>query len=142
MFKTLPAGAGSMVPSTALRRSDIMPMTPKLASFVIDCSDPTKLAEFYRIATGWEVAHADADSAQLRDGGSVGLSFQRIEGYEGPAWPDKSKHYHLDLVTADVEASVRELCAAGAVKPEFQPGGGDWTVLADPEGHLFCVCPA
>ncbi|WP_160330419.1 VOC family protein [Sphaerimonospora mesophila] len=28
----------------------------------------------------------------------------------------------------------------GATKPQFQPGDG-WIVLADPEGHLFCVCP-
>lgn len=118
-----------------------MPATPRLASFVVDCADPAKLAEFYRLATGWEVTHADADSAQLSDGGGVGLSFQRIEGYQGPGWPDDAKHCHLDLVAADVEASVGELCAAGAVRPEFQPGGEDWTVLADPEGHLFCVCP-
>jgi hypothetical protein len=27
----------------------------------------------------------------------------------------------------------------GATKPDFQPGGGDWIVLQDPEGHLFCL---
>lgn len=117
-----------------------MPATTRLSTFAIDCADPARMAEFYQLATGWKITHLDADNAQLSDGGVI-LGFQRIEGYRGPDWPDDAKHYHLDLVTADVETSVRELCAAGAVKPEFQPGGEDWTVLADPEGHLFCVCP-
>jgi hypothetical protein len=29
----------------------------------------------------------------------------------------------------------------GAVKPDFQPDEASYVVLADPEGHLFCVCP-
>jgi predicted enzyme related to lactoylglutathione lyase len=117
-----------------------MPVSPKLAAIVIDCADPVKLAEFYRLATGWEITHADADSAQLSDGGAVGLSLQRIDGYQGPGWPDDAKHCHLDLTSSDVDESVRALLAAGAVKPDFQPGGAEWTVLADPEGHLVCVC--
>jgi hypothetical protein len=115
-------------------------MTPKLAAIVIDCADPVKLAEFYRLATGWEITHADADSAQLSDGSAVGLRLQRVEGYQGPGWPDDAKQLHLDLSTSDVDGSVRELLAAGATKPDFQPGGADWTVLAGPEGHLVCVC--
>jgi len=27
-------------------------------------------------------------------------------------------------------------------KPRFQPGGALWTVLTDPAGHPFCLCPA
>ncbi|ADD44000.1 VOC family protein [Stackebrandtia nassauensis] len=114
--------------------------TTKLSAFVIDCADPVMLAEFYRAATGWDITHSDADSAQLSDGGTVGLGFQRIAGYQGPGWPDDAKQYHLDLSSADVDATVDRLLAIGARKPDFQPGGEDWTVLADPEGHLFCVC--
>jgi len=29
----------------------------------------------------------------------------------------------------------------GATRPQFQPGDGDWTVLADPAGHVFCLVP-
>ncbi|CCH29766.1 hypothetical protein BN6_24520 [Saccharothrix espanaensis DSM 44229] len=24
-------------------------------------------------------------------------------------------------------------------KPDFEPGDGNWLLLADPEGHLFCI---
>ncbi|MGV9599187.1 VOC family protein [Streptosporangium sandarakinum] len=34
---------------------------------------------------------------------------------------------------------MKEPPAPGATRPEFQPGGDDWTVLADPEEHPFCV---
>jgi len=109
-----------------------------LSTVIIDCADPKALAAFYAKVTGWPVTSGDADSASLGEG-PVGLGFQRVEGYKGPAWPDDAKHFHFDFSVPDVAAAVKELVAAGATVPEFQPGGEDWTVLADPEGHLFCI---
>lgn len=37
---------------------------------------------------------------------------------------------------------IGETKVGGAIKPDFQPGEGRWTVLADPEGHLFCITTA
>jgi hypothetical protein len=37
--------------------------------------------------------------------------------------------------------TTAELLALGATRPEFQPGNGDWVVLADPAGHVFCLVP-
>ncbi|KAB8194900.1 VOC family protein [Nonomuraea phyllanthi] len=112
--------------------------TTTLASVVFDCADPAALAAFYAKATGWRVGSGDADFAVL-EGGPVSVAFQRVEGYRGPGWPDDAKHAHLDLKVADVETATKDLAALGATVPEFQPGGGDWTVLLDPEGHPFCV---
>ena len=109
-----------------------------LRSIVLDSADPRALAEFYSKATGWPVTSADDDWAAVGDG-PVTMGFQLVEGYRGPGWPDPAKHAHLDFRTADPAAAVDQLVAAGAVRPEFQPGGADWTVLTDPEGHPFCV---
>jgi len=128
MFKTRGIGPG---------QAGLMTITA-VSSIVFDCAAPGALAEFYAKATGWTVSHADADSAGV-DGGSTQLSFQRIDGYQGPGWPNEAKHVHLDLLVADVEAAKRELTELGATVPEFQPGGDGWTVLVDPEGHPFCV---
>ena len=114
----------------------------KLATVILDSADPGKLAEFYRSATGWDVTYNDDDFVFLGDGGPVQLGVQRLEGYEGPGWPDDRKHAHLDFTVEDVPAAVERLVAAGATKPDFQPGDGNWTVLADPEGHLFCLSAA
>ncbi|MFI6922709.1 VOC family protein [Nonomuraea spiralis] len=117
-------------------------MTTTISSIVIDCADPVALAGFYAKATGWQVADADPDYASVT-GGPVQLSFQRIEGYQGPGWPDGgTKHLHLDLTVPDVEEARKALVALGATVPDPQPGGDEWTVVLDPEGHPFCVMAA
>ncbi|MFF2657600.1 VOC family protein [Kitasatospora sp. NPDC058032] len=115
-----------------------MAVHAELAAITVDCADPRALADFYRKVTGWEIAQADDDFVQLGQG-PIQLAFQRVAGYRGPGWPDTAKHAHLDFTTADLEVTVKELLSAGATLPEFQPGEGQWTVLADPEGHLFCL---
>jgi predicted enzyme related to lactoylglutathione lyase len=110
----------------------------KLTTIIIDCAAPGALAEFYRNVTGWEITSSDDDSAYLGDG-PVQLAFQRVDGYQGPGWPDAAKHAHLDFAVADLDVATKELLELGATKPGFQPGENQWTVLADPEGHLFCI---
>ncbi|WP_214415679.1 VOC family protein [Sphaerisporangium fuscum] len=107
-------------------------------AFIIDCAAPKALAEFYQKVTGWEITHSDEDYAYLGEG-PIQLAFQRVDGYRGPGWPDAAKHAHIDFKVADVETATKELLALGATRPEFQPGEGQWTVFADPEGHLFCL---
>lgn len=108
-----------------------------ISAVVLDCESPDKLAAFYQKVLGGVVS-GDADFASL-DTGKMNLSFQRVEGYQPPPWPDGSKHAHLDLAVQDVQAAVKELEGLGATRPEHQPGGDGWVVLRDPEGHLFCV---
>ena len=111
----------------------------KLVTVMLDCSDPKALGGFYAQVTGWKTMKS-ADDLVILDGGHFNLGFQRVDGYEAPGWPDESrKQTHLDFAVDDVAVAVKELTALGATVPEFQPGGDDWTVLADPAGHLFCV---
>jgi predicted enzyme related to lactoylglutathione lyase len=111
----------------------------EITTIVIDCADPGPLAEFYRTVTGWEITYRDNDCVQLGNGGRIQLGFQRVDGYRPPSWPDVAKHAHLDLKVNDLGRAVTEVVAVGATKPEFQPGGDEWVVLADPEGHPFCL---
>ncbi|WP_433351630.1 VOC family protein [Microtetraspora malaysiensis] len=115
-----------------------MAVHAELTAIIIDCAAPKALAEFYENLTGWKITHCDDDFAYLGDG-PIQLAFQRVDGYQGPGWPDAAKHAHLDFKVADLEVTIKELVALGATKLDFQPGEGQWTVLADPEGHLFCV---
>jgi hypothetical protein len=116
-----------------------MSASARLTTVVIDCTAPGQLAEFYRTVTGWEVTYSDADCVHLGDGGAIQLGFQRVEGYQPPSWPSPVKQAHLDFTVTDVDRAVKELLTMGATRPEFQPGGDRWTVLADPEGHLLCL---
>jgi hypothetical protein len=45
---------------------------------------------------------------------------------------------HLDIESDDIEAEVTRLIAAGARLVERH---GEWVVLSDPAGLLFCVVP-
>lgn len=108
----------------------------------IDSSDPAAHAAFYAKALGWEITHSEAEYAMIvKDGPAIG--FGLVPGYTPPAWPDESgdKRYHLDLYVDDVAVAEKDLVAAGATRPEFQPGGERWTVLLDPIGQPFCLCP-
>lgn len=108
-------------------------------TIVIDCADPAALAAFYQQATGWDVTSSDGEYAALGSGGPVRLAFQRVEGHRAPEWPAAPAHAHLDLTVPDVGGAVAALLAAGAGKPDFQPGEDSWVVLTDPEGHPFCL---
>ena len=113
-------------------------MLAQLTTIVLDCADPAPLAEFYRAVTGWEVTSSDEDGVYLGNG-AVQLAFVRVEGYRPPGWPDPAKQAHLDFQVTDLDLTVKQLLALGATVPEFQPGGDQWTVLADPQGHLLCL---
>ena len=112
-----------------------------LSAVVIDCADPAALAGFYQKLTGLDITYSDDTYVDLGDG-PVKLGFQRVEGYQGPGWPDPAKHSHLDFTVADLNAATAELVALGAGRPDFQPGGDAWVVLTDPEGHPFCLTTA
>ncbi|MEU9885093.1 VOC family protein [Sphaerisporangium sp. NPDC051011] len=116
-------------------------MTTKAAfiAVTLDCAEPKVLADFYSKITGYESQYADDDYAFIGDGTHT-IGFQRVEGRVPASWPGPAKQFHLDFRVPDVDKAVQEYVGLGATKPEFQPGQG-WIVLADPEGHLFCVCP-
>ncbi|WP_067135760.1 VOC family protein [Microtetraspora malaysiensis] len=111
----------------------------KLIAFTIDCAEPKRLAEFYAQITGFEVQYAEQEYAGIGDG-TTSIYFQRVAERRPGSWPGPDKQFHLDFRVPDVAKAVEEYLELGATKPEFQPGDS-WVVLADPEGHLFCVCP-
>lgn len=53
---------------------------------------------------------------------------------------------HMDLRVDDPDAEVERLAGLGAtvewVVDERERGFIRWTTMADPQGTLFCVCPA
>lgn len=108
----------------------------------LDSPDPVAHAEFYRQVLGWEVTHSQPEYAMIGNG-STSLGFGLVEGYQPPAWPNEggSKRYHLDLYVDDLAEAEKTYVAAGATRPDHQPGDGRWVVLLDPAGQPFCICP-
>ena len=49
---------------------------------------------------------------------------------------------HLDLVVSDVKSAVDSALDLGARPAEGELAGPfPWTVMLDPEGNEFCLCP-
>ena len=110
---------------------------PKL-SFVIDCSEPEKLAEFWAPALGYQNAGVFGSYVALVADGAPMFLLQRVSE------PKQGKNrMHLDFKVPDVEAEVTRLVALGAKRISDAPIselGTQWVVMNDPEGNEFCVC--
>jgi predicted enzyme related to lactoylglutathione lyase len=122
-----------------------MPVASRLIGAMIDCPDPRKLAAFYQALTGWDTTHEDDDYTALapKDQSQPGVSFQRVEPYLAPVWPqqDHPQQVHLDFYAdADLDIAEAAALALGAVKAEHQPRPDEWRVMIDPAGHPFCLC--
>lgn len=124
---------------------------PGLRSVVIDCADPRRLAEFWAAALGWQVRPYDDETLEW-------LAAQGLTPETDPSVavdpPDPSMptlwcnevpepkvgkvRIHLDVNVGD-RTGIDHLVDLGATIVEEHPGGNDWTIMADPEGHEFCA---
>jgi predicted enzyme related to lactoylglutathione lyase len=109
-------------------------------SFVMDCPDPTALANFYGGLLGWKV-QANDEWGEIRSDDGQCICFQPVAGYTPPAWPDQDvpQQMHLDVMVEDLDAAEPAVLALGATKAEHQPGTS-FRVFLDPAGHPFCLC--
>jgi hypothetical protein len=109
-------------------------------SFVLDCPDPAALATFYGKMLDWKVEISD-DWADLRADYGQCISFQQVEDYRPPVWPDQDipQQMHIDVIVDDLDAGEQAVLELGATKHEHQPGES-FRVFLDPAGHPFCLC--
>ena len=117
----------------------------QLAGVVLECTDPKALAAFYSALTGLLVLESDDEWSTVGEQGGKGvkLSFQRSPGYRAPTWPDpaSSMQIHLDLyVQEDLDDAEQRAQQLGAKKFDTQPNPKNFRVMADPAGHVFCLC--
>ncbi len=112
----------------------------RLAAVSLDSADPAALAEFYRALLGLEVMFESDDFIALQ-GAGIFVTTQRVEHHQPPTWPDDGvpKQMHLELAVADLDDAEAQAVAIGAVKLDQQPNPELWRVLADPDGHPFCL---
>lgn len=113
-------------------------MIGRLHAVVLDCPDPSELAEFYRAILGGRIEPDDEwiDLVLPENGGRV--SFQHSPGYVAPAWPSDNgdQQLHLDIAVDDFDAAHEQLLALGARALETHEG---FRVYLDPVGHPFCT---
>ncbi|MDO5736232.1 MAG: VOC family protein [Propionibacteriaceae bacterium] len=116
----------------------------ELLAVTIDCSDADRLANFYAKLSGGEVTYSNEEYgyAQATVGGST-VNFQKVHSFTPPQWPgqEHGQQFHLDFRVDDLAAAVAHAIELGAAKAIEQPGDDGYTVMTDPDGHPFCLCP-
>ena len=108
-----------------------------VGSIVIDCDNFEKVAEFWSQALHYsrpETKSTDWEILKNPDGTGPNVSINLSS--EGPLEPYR---LHLDLYTEHQEAEVQRLVDLGATVHHRPSADHDFVVMADPDGHLFCV---
>jgi hypothetical protein len=119
---------------------------PVLTMVALDCPDPLALARFYSDLTGYPVQDIgdwppdEIPGLDLVVPSGPTLSFQRVERFVAPTWPDGDvpQQFHLDFVVDDLDEGESFVLALGARKAEHQPAP-HFRVFLDPVGHPFCL---
>ena len=106
---------------------------------VLDCSEPEKLAAFWRRALDYRDHYTDVTLAVLvpKEGMASPLLLQRV-----PESKAGKNRMHLDIVVDDIDTEVHRLQALGAhrIDEGVQSFGGTrWVRMSDPEQNEFCV---
>lgn len=106
----------------------------------IDAVDAPRAAQFWADALGYEERYRRGPYIVLGplDGGDGPLVLvQAVDDH-----PTAKTRVHLDLRVADPESVVKRLAGrGGSVRERIVEAGRTWTVMEDPEGVVFCVCP-
>lgn len=106
----------------------------------LDAVDVEGIASFWSAALGCGYLYRRDPYIVL---GATDDAGPRVVIQRVPRRPATGGSVHLDLRVDSVQQEVDRLAALGArVVHEVEEAGKRWTVMIDPEGARFCVCPA
>ncbi|MCL2594746.1 MAG: VOC family protein [Promicromonosporaceae bacterium] len=108
-------------------------MTVEMITF--DSTDPRALATWWARYTDGTVHDDSAGEFVMVTSDGLRLGFQRVPD----PTPGKNR-LHLDLTVVDRRTVAEMLVADGAkLVANHEESGFCWTVLADPDGNVFCI---
>jgi catechol 2,3-dioxygenase-like lactoylglutathione lyase family enzyme len=117
-----------------------MSATAFVGTVMIDCNDLDTMVGFWKEILDLEEKVRHPGYVWLGRLGEKGpaLAFQQV-----PEPRQGKNRIHLDLATEDPQAfTARVLELGGSKVADHESAGFHWSVLADPEGNVFCVSPA
>ena len=107
----------------------------------LTCAGSREVGYFWSEALGWPLVwDQDQETAIRSPHGGPKIT------WGGPPLTPKTGKYrlHFDLappVDGDLQAEVDRLVSLGATRIDIGQGDVSWVVMADPDGHEFCVLP-
>jgi predicted enzyme related to lactoylglutathione lyase len=107
----------------------------------LDCDGSAEVGHFWSAALGWPLVWDQDQETAIRapHGGP------KISWGGPPVAPKTGKdRLHFDLAPSaggDQAAEASRLAALGATRADIGQGEVSWVVMADPDGHEFCLTP-
>lgn len=114
----------------------------KLGWIQTDCNDPERVAGFWGAVFGVGVESRLGDPPQFVNLSPVAVGMLRVCFQRVPERKTLKNRMHFDVWVADVEVACSEVEALGAKRrdaDDFHQYGYSWRLMADPEGHEFCL---
>jgi hypothetical protein len=119
-------------------------MATRLHSVVVDSRAPAALADWWSRALGWPVTYRSDSAVVIEPVGDTATLELPVVFARAPE-PQRGKdRMHLDLASRSAGhqvETIERLVDMGATHVDVGQRDVAWEVLADPEGHEFCVLP-
>jgi hypothetical protein len=110
---------------------------------VLDCTEPEKLAAFYKELLEAEESDATANRVEIRSADGMRMAFRRDVMATPPSWPrpENSLQAHLDFHVADLDEAERLVVGLGGRPLDTKDASGPYEErgYADPAGHSFTL---
>jgi catechol 2,3-dioxygenase-like lactoylglutathione lyase family enzyme len=112
-------------------------VTSRIGEIIIDCSVPEKAAAFWCAALGYRVT--DRDHTGVAIAGHATAPTILLIASRDPKQGKTPIHFDLCPTDGDQATEVQRLISLGASRVDIGQRDASWVVLADPDGHEFCV---
>ncbi|MCE7050042.1 VOC family protein [Streptomyces purpurascens] len=110
-------------------------MIGQLYAAVIDCPDPSELADFYGNLLSLSRLQDTGEFVVLgtRTGTAL-VAFRRVHDFGPPQWsaPDHPQQMHVDVMVADLDVAEPQVLALGATLLDGSDKPVGYRVYADP----------
>ena len=117
-------------------------MACRMTELVLDCREPRRLAEFWSEVLGYRILNDNADEDEVEIGPPDGTPSPLTLLFSRSDDPKNDKlRLHIDVNATDrtQDEELARLLDLGAKHIDIGQGEQTWYVLADPEGHEFCL---
>ncbi|MFF3460134.1 VOC family protein [Streptomyces sp. NPDC002730] len=117
-------------------------MIGQLYAIVIDCPNPSELANFYGKLLSLSRLEDTPEFVVLGTTARTEVvAFQQVHDFRPPQWsvPDHPQQMHIDVMVADLDVAEPQVLALGATLLDGSDKPVGYRVYADPVGHPFCL---
>ena len=114
-------------------------MACRITDLVLNCVDPGALAPFWCAVLGYTELERDETGVSLGPPGGGGRPGMTLLRSTDPKVGTLRLHLDVNTTDGDEDSELARLLAVGARPVDIGQGDVSWHVLADPEGHEFCL---